>query len=242
VASVVVVIPSRGRPAAARQAIESVRRTAVFVSTSVVLAVDADDPCYEDYLSLRQFFTVSSPYRPEVEIVTLRGDETGSLVRATNTVSRRIASAEPDSIIGNIGDDHRVRTTGFDRLVTDALAEPGIAYGDDLIHGERLPSAPFVSAALVDALGWYFIPTVEHMYGDDALRVIGLALRRIHYLPEMIVEHMHPAVNKGPWDDGYTRAYASVDADREAYNEWHARYLKRDLRNVTRALGYAVPV
>jgi hypothetical protein len=235
--SVVVVIPSRGRPTAAREAIESVRRCAVLVTTSVLLAVDDDDPCHGEYVALRQSFTGLPRRSAEVEIVTLRGGETGSLVRATNTVSRRIASAEPDSIIGNIGDDHRVRTDGFDRLVTDALAEPGIAYGRDLIHDERLPSAPFVSAALVNALGWYFIPTVEHMYGDDALRVLGLALRRLHYLPEMIVEHMHPAVAKGTWDDGYARAYASVDADREAFNEWHARYLKRDLRNVARALS-----
>ena len=235
--SVVVVIPSRGRPKAAKQAIDAIRDCAVLVSTTVVLVVDDDDPCRDEYVALRPFYTGSSRIAAEVSVVVLRGDETGSLIRATNTISRRIASADPEAIIGNLNDDHRVRSRGFDRWVTEALAKPGIAYGDDLIHGERLPSAPFVSAAIVNALGWYFLPTAEHMYGDDALRVLGLALKRIHYLPELIVEHLHPAVHKGEWDDGYERAYASVEADKAAFNDWHARFLKRDLRAVTRALA-----
>ena len=230
-ANVVVVIPSRGRPQACREAVQAIRDTAHFIATSVVVVVDSDDPCRAEYTF------PTADYRPEVTVVTLHGDETGSLVRATNTISRRIAAEDPDCIIGNLNDDHRTRTRGWDRYISDALQQPGIAYGNDLIHGERLPSAPFVSARIVNALGWYFIPTVEHMYGDDALRILGKALRRIHYLPNVIIEHMHPAVQKGEWDAGYDRAYASMEADKAAFNEWHQRYAKLDIGNVVRVLG-----
>ena len=229
--SIVVVIPSRGRPEACREAVQAIRETAALVRTSIVVVVDADDPCHGDY----SFSTV--PYRAEVSLVTLPQEETGSLIKATNTVSRRIAADDPTAIIGNLNDDHRPRTLGWDREIEEALVRPGIAYGNDLIHGERLPSAPFVSAAIVNALGWYFLPTAEHMYGDDALRILGQALDRIHYLPDVIIEHMHPAVKKGTWDAGYDRAYASVEADKAAFNEWHRRYLKLDVRNVNRALA-----
>jgi hypothetical protein len=230
--NLVVVIPSRGRPKSAREAVQAIRDTADLVTTSVVVAIDEDDPCASEYRAW-----TFAPYGPEVSLVTLRGDETGGLIRATNTVARRIAAHDPDAIIGNLGDDHRTRTRGWDRLVADALVRPGIAYGDDLIHGARLPSAPFVSASIVNALGWYFLPTAEHMYGDDALRVLGESLGRLRYLPDVVIEHLHPAVHKAPWDDGYARAYATVEADQAAYNEWHRRYLKLDLRNVRRALA-----
>lgn len=229
--NLVVVIPSRGRPEACREAVWAIRETAAFIATSVVVVIDSDDPCRPDY-------TFPTPeHRAEVSVVSLPPEETGSLIRATNTVARRIARDDPTAIIGNLNDDHRCRTVGWDRAIMEALVKPGIAYGNDLIHGERLPSAPFVSAQIVNALGWYFLPTAEHMYGDDALRILGQALGRIHYLPDVVIEHMHPAVDKGTWDAGYDRAYASVEADKEAYNEWHRRYLKLDVRNVRRALA-----
>jgi hypothetical protein len=215
--SVVVVVPSRGRPEACVEAVRAIRKTAAIIATSVVVAVDNDDSCLSEYQRQMQEF-LGGPYLPEVSLVGLQPEETGSLIRATNTVSRRIAADDPNAII-------------------EALEKPGIAYGNDLIHGERLPSAPFVSARIVNALGWYFLPTAEHMYGDDALRILGQALGSIHYLPDVIVEHMHPAVKKGKWDEGYDRAYASVESDKAAFNEWHQRYLKLDVMNVQRALG-----
>jgi hypothetical protein len=234
--SVVVVVPSRGRPEACVEAVRAIRKTAAIIATSVVVAVDNDDSCLSEYQRQMQEF-LGGPYLPEVSLVGLQPEETGSLIRATNTVSRRIAADDPNAIIGNLNDDHRCRTVGWDRAIIEALEKPGIAYGNDLIHGERLPSAPFVSARIVNALGWYFLPTAEHMYGDDALRILGQALGSIHYLPDVIVEHMHPAVKKGKWDEGYDRAYASVESDKAAFNEWHQRYLKLDVMNVQRALG-----
>lgn len=235
--SVVVVIPSRGRPDRAAEAIEAIRQTAVLVDTSVVLAVDADDPEWDRYADMagqRRFLA-----GPETSLVTLRGDETGNLVKATNTVSMRIARENPDSIIGNLGDDHMTRTPGWDRIIRDTLAEPGIAYGDDLIHGQKLPSAPFISARIVLALGWYFLPTCIHLYCDDAVRELGKAIGRLHYLAGVVIEHMHPAVGKAANDEGYVRANHKrvVDHDHDAYLRWtRGPNFRADYANVMRAL------
>lgn len=215
--SVVVVIPSRGRPERAASAIEAIRQTAVLVDTSVVLAVDGDDPRWMDY---RRRTYQATRYGAEVALVTLWGEETGNLVRATNTVSLRIARENPDTIIGNLGDDHFCRTTGWDRMISEALSEPGIAYGDDLLQGEMLPTAPFISASIVNALGWYFLPCLTHMYVDNAAKRIGEQLGRLVYLPDVIIEHLHPGAGKADMDDGYTRADASTIVDRDAYHRW----------------------
>lgn len=230
--SIVVVIPSRGRPAAAKLAIEAVRETAVRVDTSVVLAVDADDPTLPGYKALR-FRGVG----PEVTTIVLGPDETGNLTIATNTVSMRIANENPDAIIGNLNDDHRARTPGWDTVVNGALATPGIAYGDDLIHGIGLPSAPFMSARIALALGWYALPSCQHLYIDDAWRELGKALGVLRFLPDLVFEHLHESVGKAVWDEGYARGYANVDADHAAFDEWVARYKDRDVRNVQRALA-----
>jgi hypothetical protein len=228
---IVVVMPSRGRPDRAREAVQAIRDTAVRVSTNVIVAVDADDPTAPQYgLTLAN----GRDYAADVTLVSLNTDETGDLVKATNTVSRRVARENPDAIIGNLGDDHICRTLGWDRMVEDALATPGIAYGNDLIHGEHLPSAPFISARIVNALGWYFLPTVQHLYGDDAVRELGKAAGVLRYLPDMVIEHMHPAVGKAEWDDGYRKANGTptVNHDKSAYHAWLLRHLPKDAAKV----------
>lgn len=219
--SIVVVVPSRGRPKAARDTLAAIRNTAALISTRVIVAVDADDPAINEYIAMgRQEWQESGLYAVECSLIVLQPDETGDLVRATNTISRRVAAEDPDAIIGNLGDDHRPRTFAWDRIVTAALDTPGMAYGDDLLHGERLPSAPFVSARLVNALGWYFLPALEHMYVDDAWRELARAAGIIRYLPQVVFEHLHPGAGKAEWDEGYLRAKDGMERDRERYEAW----------------------
>lgn len=231
--SIVVVMPSRGRPQRARDAIQAIRDTAALVSTSVILVVDADDPELPRYLDIG--FT---PYGAEVTTIVLSPEETGSLVRATNTVSLRVARADPTAIIGNLGDDHLVRTPGWDKLIAAALERPGIAYGDDLIQGEQLPTAPFISASIVLALGWYALPTLDHMYIDDVWRELGRRAGSLHYLPDVVIEHMHPGVGKADWDESYRRTNAdeAILLDRDRYQAWLAGPAAADIATVA-ALG-----
>ncbi len=105
--TIAVVVPSRGRPEAARLTIEAIRDTQARADTYTVLVVDADDPTLPDYRAMLASLPgprLGSERRPS--LVVLDPDETGNLVRATNTVSMRIAGEDPDTVIGNLGDDH----------------------------------------------------------------------------------------------------------------------------------------
>ncbi len=216
--SVIVVIPSRGRPERAGEAVAAAIGTAARPDTGIVLAVDADDPFLPGYRDLRW----SGPIAPF--LLVLPPEATGDLVRVTNTVSVRIAAEEPEAIIGNLGDDHMIRTAGWDRMVLDALARPGIAYGDDGIHGPNLPTAPFISAAFVRALGWYALPSCRHLFIDTAWRELGLLTGTLRYLPGLTIEHLHPLVGKAEWDEGYRQANSDETTahDFAALEVWRA--------------------
>jgi hypothetical protein len=232
--TIVVVIPSRGRPERARAAVEAVRQTAELMTTSVILAVDRDDPHLQHYLDLRW----PNEYRAETWISVLERESTGNLVKATNTVSMRVVEDDPDAIVGNLGDDHVCRTPGWDKRIEETLRTPGIAYGDDLLQGELLPTAPFISGAIVRALGWFALPCCKHMYIDDAWKALGLATDTLRYVPDVVIEHEHPATGKVPWDEGYVRVnnQAALDADLEQFHRWRNTTFYDDVVNIRRAL------
>lgn len=226
---ITVVIPSRGRPDRAHEAVEAAADLAALPSTEVVLAVDRDDPLIDRYTKLRWG-------RARVMLTVLEPAASGNLVRATNAVSVPLAADQPDSIIGNLGDDHMCRTPGWDVLVAEALEQPGIAYGDDLLQGERLPTAPFISARVVNALGWYALPSCHHMYIDDAWKALGNEAGILRFVPELVIEHVHPATGQVPSDAGYARADAEMSHDMAAYYEWRNTAFYKDVTNVRRAL------
>lgn len=234
--SIVVVIPSRGRPERAWEAVHAIRQTAHLVSTSVILTVDADDPELRRYRELRW-----DGFGPEALFAILEPEDTGNLTRATNAVSMRVVADDPDAIVGNLGDDHIVRTPGWDVRITEALATPGIAYGDDQIHGPRMPTAPFISGLIIRALGWYAMPSCEHMYIDDAWKSLGLATGTLRYLDDVTIEHLHPAVGKADWDEGYRRVNSpeAMGRDHAAYFKWRNTTFYDDVNNIRRAIREA---
>lgn len=236
--SIVVVMPTRGRPEAASKTMQSFLDTAARVDTSLVIAVDSDDPTLMDYR-----FIGPRPVPYTVNMMTLQPYETGNLVKATNSaVDRIMRSAEPGDIIANIGDDHRFRTHGWDKIIRDALVKPGIAYGDDLFQRENLPTAPFISYEVIKALGYYAEPGLKHMYIDNVWKDIGRGIGNLVYLPEVVIEHVHPQApnrkNAAPWDDQYL-SYNNdqfKNEEQQAYLHWRTNYMSSEIERVKNAL------
>jgi hypothetical protein len=169
--------------------------------------------------------------------MVLSPHETGNLTRATNTAASRVWG--DDCIIGHVGDDHVFRTRGWDRTISDVLREPGVAYGDDGFQGSELPTAVFMSSAIPRALGWYALPSCRHMKIDRAWKRLGEGIGRLHYLPDVLIEHMHPLANKAEWDTGYREAREAHPADGAAYMAWISGSLGGDLARLRHALGIA---
>lgn len=228
-----VIVPSRGRPhniARLLDAWDSTRRPST-VTAELWVIVDWDDPTRPAYEALltgeRDYFDIYQPHPIRRPI--------GPLV---NDLARNLAYRAKR--IGFTGDDHLPRTDCWDGAIVDALDTlgSGIVYGNDLLQGERLPTAAFMTSDIIRALDWMCPPTLEHLYIDDAWGEIGRGMNRLRYLPEVIIEHLHPHAGKAEYDQTYAEANAPDrnDRDKAAFEAWRRDQLPRDLAKL-RAAG-----
>ena len=196
-ADLVVIVPSRGRPEAARELYLTFAATRT--SAHLLFAVDADDPTRDEYRG-----AVPGEWSDNHDAV----GEPSSMVKALNAAALRRANADDSPFaIGFMGDDHRPRTVGWDARYLDALREmsTGIVYGNDLLQGARLPTQVAMTTDIVRALGWMAPPTLVHLAVDNFWLDLGHAAGCIRYLPDVVVEHMHPIAGKAEWDEGHRR-------------------------------------
>jgi hypothetical protein len=51
---------------------------------------------------------------------------------------------------------------------------------------------------------------------------LGTDINRFSYLPEVIIEHLHPAAGKAEWDQGYKDVNAEeiYSADKKAFDDY----------------------
>jgi hypothetical protein len=144
-------------------------------------------------------------------------------------------------IIGFIGDDHRFRSSGWDIHITKALESigGGIAFGDDLAQRQNLATQVFISSSVVQALGWMALPGATHLYLDNTWMALGSGMSRLIYVPQAVIEHMHPFFGKAEMDEGYVKANAQtmVAHDRLAFEAWMRNSAAQDVAKAMGALA-----
>jgi hypothetical protein len=234
-ADFIMIVPTRGRPQAVRQLAEAFS-VACTTNTRLLIAVDSDDPelsAYEAAVesSRAVFAGIDLTVRPEP----------GCMATALNMAVEVAIDNYPEAkAFGFMGDDHRPRTVSWDARYLEALEKaPGIVYGNDLIHGQNLPTQFAVSAQVVEELRFMSPEGLRHMYIDNYWRDIGKMANCLTYLGDVVVEHMHPVANKSEYDEGYARVNdpAVFDHDRAAYEAYMAEHATRDAESILKAIG-----
>jgi hypothetical protein len=206
----VVIIPSRGRPDVIEELADEFYANAT-AGAQLVVATDDDEPEY-----------------PKVNGVLY---ERGPRLRMNGTLNKVARDyCQRYAYVGFMGDDHRARTPGFDEKILVALQSNFVAYGNDLIWGEGLPTAVFMRSEVVQKLGFMAPPKLIHLYMDNFWLELGRRTS-IAYLPDVIIEHLHPSVGKADWTPQYQEVndQAVYDHDREALNEYYATQFEDDL-------------
>lgn len=225
-AELVVVVPTRGRPERAAELLETCRRTCT-ADTSIMLAVDDNDPTLED-----RYRVLVAP-----GVSLLHVTEPAGHVRAINA-GAEAAVVDGAWAVAKLDDDHRPRTRGWDSMMLAALRElgSGIVYANDLFQGAALATAAAMSSDIITALGFMAPPTLQHLYCDDFWRDLGRAADCLRYLPGVIVEHLHPLAGKAAMDEGYVRVNdpERYRADNTAYVAYQADRFERDVETVRR--------
>lgn len=233
-ADLILIVPTRGRPHAVAELAESFSETCT-ADTFLVLAVDDDDPELEAYQE-----AVDCAKRDVFGRTHLLVQEApGNMANALNFALKHVLDDSGHRAVGFMGDDHRPRTRGWDAsYVGTLLRQPGIVYGNDLIHGQNLPTQFAVSESVARAVGFLSPPGLRHMYIDNYWRDIGKAAGVLTYLDGVVVEHMHPVAAKSEYDEGYARVNAPevFDHDRAVYEAYMAASKERDVALIREAV------
>lgn len=223
------IVPSRGRPHNVAALHDAWSATTTGVS-GLLVAADDDDPTLPGYR----------------DVCGDRGIEltVGPRLRMVPTLNKvAVERATRHFALGFLGDDHRPRTLGFDAHYLAALRTlgTGFVYGDDLLAGERLPTQVAMTSDIVQTLGYMAPPTLIHTWADNAWHDLGHAIDRIRYLPDVVVEHMHPLAGKASQDDGYVEVNApdAFERDRQAFAHWYEHDRLKDVAKLRALLGEA---
>jgi hypothetical protein len=208
-----VIVPSRGRP----ESVEPLWTDFFGNGTGMadlMFATDDDQPEY-----------------PKMPNVLYRR---GPRLRMCGTLNAAaVENADKYKYLGFLGDDHRPRTYAWDRIVIDALETHNVVYGNDLLQGENLPTAVFLRSEIVQKLGYMAPPALVHLYLDNFWLCIGRHTS-IKYLPDVIIEHLHPAAGKAEWSDSYREVndQSLYQKDHAAYEEYLLTQFDKDLEKL----------
>lgn len=224
-------VPTRGRPKKLLDFWGEFERTKT-ANSRVVFVIDGDDPERAAYVARC----------PEGATMLIAPDTKRGMVGALNWAFGAMFGAAGGFgfASGFMGDDHRPRTMGWDQAYLDALhgLHTGFVYGDDLFQGERIPTQIAMTTDIPKTLGWMCPPQFEHLFVDNVWLDLGKGIDRIKYLPEVVIEHMHPIAGKARSDRTYRIVNSPYIArrDQESYLLWKQDELPRNLEDLRKLL------
>lgn len=229
-----VIVPTRGRPESARRLVDAWDATGAFDDgATLCFAVDADDPSLDEYwtaLGIKPDAALDDSIR-YYQIPTWQ-----PMVHKLDSAARIYAEFHQPFALGFAGDDHLPRTRGWAARYLEALRElgTGTVYGNDLLQGERLCTQWAMTSDIVRALGRMVPAPVEHMACDNSVMDLGRLASCLRYLPDVVIEHMHPLAGKAEWDTGYARVNRAeqYQKDLAVYADWQRSGMAEDVAKV----------
>lgn len=236
--SLAMICPTKGRPEAVARMGHAWESTGAHVenaygSSHLIWIVDADDERLAEYkVAIEEFEWMQVASIPSWM----------PMVPKLDWAARQLATQYTQ--VGFLGDDHIPRSDGWSaRLAAVIEAMPrgtGIVYGRDGHQDEALPTWWAMSSNIVRALKRMVPADVQHLYCDNAIYQLGAKSGTLRYLPDVLIEHMHPVAGKAEWDVGHVRVNRREQylRDRLAFEAWvldgmwHDASLVAELRGV----------
>jgi len=193
----IILVPTRGRPSNAVELLAEHYKLSTH--SDILFIIDANDPEHDQYE-----FEVGAHKCMTIE------NETRGMAYPINKAANAIVKENKYQYFAFLGDDHRPRTAGWDGILIQAMQRrPSMAYSNDLLQGERLPTMITMTSDIVAALNGMVPPKMKHLYLDNFWKKLGQDLGALTYLDHVIVEHMHPIAGKAEWDEGYKEVNAN---------------------------------
>lgn len=112
-------------------------------------------------------------------------------------------------IIMFAADDIVFKTPKWDEIVQrefDAVEDKILfVYGEDGFQKGRIGTHGFIHRFWVELIGYVLPPKLASAYTDEWVTDLADKAGRRLYLPDLLVEHLHPATGKAPNDETYTK-------------------------------------
>ena len=208
-----VIIPSRNRP----ESVSEVTKCLLEQSIDIDICFGFDDDDTSDYEYIPGIIYERNPR---------------FLMNNTNNILAN-KYANKYKFLCFLGDDVRPRTYGWDKILSKPLIEkPGISYGNDLIQKEFLPTHVVMSSEIVKTLGFMAPPILKHLFMDNFWLDLGRAIDSIYYFEDVILEHMHPLLEKSPVDQVYLDSWGLFEHDKNAYEKYKELEFLKDVEKV----------
>ncbi len=212
---ILILCPSRGRPQGVRELVETWRNTKSGLSDFLLL-LDADDEKLGEYLD--DYLIIN-------DIIISVNERKGEYRGAVRMFDKGLQLFPNYKYYMIMGDDCRFRTRNWDRLMVEKIEKEGgwgIVYGNDLHQGESLASLPVISANLIKITGYIAPPSLNHLYIDMVWTKIGREMGKLFYMPEIVIEHLHPDAGKAEMDETYREVIygGRAEQDTENYKIW----------------------
>lgn len=237
--------PTRGRPQQALRLALSVLKTASKPKrVEILFYVDEDDETQEDYKS-----TFSSHY-PELSqlkrYAIVIGDPIG-ISRAWNELARLckgdlLIMAADDQIYNDAGWDDRL-----DQEVEKYPDEIFCMWFNDGHLGDKLCTFPIVSRKWCTTLGYFVTGFFECFCDDVWIMDIAKRVGRLHYIPDVLTEHLNWRYGKAEIDATYERRQVdtqgqfkpSIERDKALFIRTD-HYRKADARKIAAVMSEPV--
>lgn len=179
------IMPSRNRPESCLLAATSLINN-ISAPLHLVILLDFDDPSLPRYLESKELlpcYHITSP---------------ATITARINEIAMRNIGEYDFFHLTN--DDTIYRTKGWDTQFISATSQHGVGvyYGNDMFQGINMPTFPFIPSSLVKEVGWLQMPHLIRYFGDTTWQFLAIEMgRKLFYLPDVVIEHMHKLAGKG---------------------------------------------
>ena len=206
-ATISLLCPTRGRASQAMRLALSVLQTVSQADrVELLFYVDSNDPERANYA---QAFQQHKLQLDRFRRCSLMIGEPIGISKAWN----ELAARSQGDLLVMAADDQTYNTPGWDdRLLTEIQPFPDevfCAWFNDGHWGEKLCTFPIVSRRWCLTLGYFTTGLFECLYDDLWIMDLAQRLDRLHYIPDVLTEHLHWSYGKSDIDATY--AWKQVD-------------------------------
>ena len=220
---ILIILPSRsngnGREHNVERFIEYWRSNTEGYSDLCILLDEDDEHRYKRHTDIQYFIRPNVRFVPKINAAALEFKTTYKY-------------------IANFSDDFIIRNKWESLFITffENNNGVGIAYGNDLLQQDRLPTAVCMTSNIVDALGYFVPPQLQHMYADNFWKDIGAGVGILKYFPDIIFEHVHPDAGKATRDPQYIHAASVAHQDEVAYGNYLREGYRQDIEKLKKII------